>query len=61
MEAVMHRPVIATGAMVFVLLLCGCYGNAPNDAYSQQRAISADIDASFHHQPFGNSPAFDIR
>ena len=46
----MPRHGIATGAML-ALLLAGCGGNSPDFAYSQQRAISADMDASFQHGP----------
>jgi hypothetical protein len=51
MEAAMQRHEIATGALLALLLLAGCGGNSPDFAYSQQRAINADMDASFSHGP----------
>jgi hypothetical protein len=47
----MHRHGIATVAILALLLLAGCGGNSPDFAYSQQRAIGDDMDASFQHGP----------
>jgi hypothetical protein len=47
----MPRHGIATVALLALLLLAGCGGNSYDTAYSQQRAISADMDASFSHGP----------
>jgi hypothetical protein len=49
MEAAMPKFGILTGAVLALLLLAGCGGNSPDFAFSQQRAINADMDASFQH------------
>src|SRR5271170_7752017 len=48
-EATMPKYGITAGAALALLLLAGCGGNSPDFAFSQQRAISADMDASFSH------------
>ena len=57
----MQRHKIAINALLSLLLLAGCSGNAPDIAYSQPRAISADIDASLHHGPTATDLTQGIR
>ncbi|HUB98033.1 MAG TPA: hypothetical protein VL993_19060 [Stellaceae bacterium] len=47
----MLRHEFATAVLVAAALLTGCAGDNSEIAFSQQGAISADMDASFQHGP----------